>query len=78
MKEEQLILSFLKSESNMSASSQAMLPFRDYNGYNQGVPRYITEAHFTTYFGLRKAMLVLLNNRYYPDLKDSCGWTPLL
>lgn len=68
---EPLITSFLKNEGNVAVSSQAM----DWDLYGR---EKITGGHLAAYFGLQRAMEVLLDEKesYLID-KDSEGWTPL-
>jgi ankyrin repeat protein len=55
-----------------------MLAFKRYSlDYSQKVPRDITRPHLAVYFGLREAMIALIESGYYLDLKDSYGRTPL-
>ncbi|KAH0560062.1 hypothetical protein GP486_003417 [Trichoglossum hirsutum] len=75
--EEDLILSFLKSEAKVSATSQAMIAFRNYSGYSQRVPRQMTGIHVAAYFGLVGMIMGLLKNGYNSDLQDSYHQTPL-
>jgi ankyrin repeat protein len=78
-KAQELILSFLKSEAKVSASSQAMLASRLFtgdSGYTQRVSKQMTGAHLAAYFGLENAM-VSLRSVYDLDGRDSYGRTPL-
>jgi ankyrin repeat protein len=66
---EQLILDFLESETKVSGSSQALIrAFESYTwfGYNQQLPK-MTGLHLTAYFGLKEAMIALLENGHDPD-----------
>jgi ankyrin repeat protein len=54
-----------------------MMASGNYHDYSQNVPRQMTGVHVTAYFGLREAMIALLENGYDPDSKDSNGQTPL-
>jgi hypothetical protein len=74
---EPIILDFLESEAKVSSSSQALMVSGSYNNYSQGVPMQMTGAHFTAYFGLEEAMIVLLKNGHDPNFKDTYGRTPL-
>jgi hypothetical protein len=78
--EEQLILSFLKSEAKVSASSQAMMASKVYSsdsGYSQRAPRQMTGFHLAAYFELENVMTALLKDGIDPDSKDTRGRTPL-
>jgi ankyrin repeat protein len=73
------ILTLFKSESKLSACTQAMFVSKRYpshSNYSQDFPKYITGVHIAAYFGLREAVS-LPEDGHYPDLKDSCGQTPL-
>ncbi|KAF2183575.1 ankyrin [Zopfia rhizophila CBS 207.26] len=75
---EQLILEFLQREALVSASSQVMMAFKSYSSYDQRVLKQVTGVHLAAYFGLREAIIALLNSGHDPDIKDTYGWTPLL
>jgi ankyrin repeat protein len=77
MEAEQLVLGFLESEAKVFASSQAMMASGNSRGYSQEVPRQMTGVHLAAYFGLRKAMIALLEKRYDPNPKDTHHQTPL-
>jgi hypothetical protein len=65
---EELILSFLKSEAKVEASSQAMLASKRYSlYYSQEVPNHITGLHLAAYFGLVEAIIALIESGYHPD-----------
>jgi ankyrin repeat protein len=72
--EEQLVLCFLEDKDKVSASGQALMASA---GYSQNLPQQITGVHLAAYFGLRGAMLALLQNGHNPDIKDTYGQTPL-
>jgi hypothetical protein len=75
---EELILGFLNSEAKVEASSQAMLASkRHLLNYSQNVPRHPTGLHLAVYFGLREAVIVLIERGCHLDSKDSYGRTPL-
>jgi len=69
---EQLILSFLESKAKLSASSQV------WNPHFIHISPHMTGVHVAAYFGLREAIIALLNDGHKPDLRDSYGQTPLL
>jgi hypothetical protein len=77
---EELILKFLSSEANVSASCQAMMVdeshYRFIN-YSQNVPRQMAGVHLPAYFGFLKVMIALFWKGHHPDLKSSHGRTPL-
>jgi ankyrin repeat protein len=73
----QLILSFLESQAKLSASSQALMASKSYNGYSQRIPRLLTPLHIAAYFGLKDITIYLLENGYDPNLQDTHGQTPL-
>ena len=77
---ENLILSFLKNEAKFSACTQAMMASKHYSSrlYNsQQAPRHLTGLHLAAFFGLDEVFNALLKRSHSPDLKDSCGRTPL-
>jgi hypothetical protein len=74
---EPLITQLLESEAKVSSSSQAMMASRSYSDYSQSVPRQITGLHLAAYFGLKEAMITLLENGHDLNSKDSYGRTPL-
>ena len=74
---EPLITQLLESEAKVSSSSQAMMASRSYSDYSQSVPRQITGLHLAAYFGLKEAMITLLENGHNLNSKDSYGRTPL-
>ena len=77
---EDLILSFLESEAKLSACTQAMMSSKYYSSrlYNsQQAPRHLTGLHLAAFFGLDEVIDALLTRGHSPDLKDSCGRTPL-
>jgi hypothetical protein len=71
---EQSILNFLRSNAKVSASSQALMA---YESSGQRVPRKIIGVHLGAYFGLREAVIALLENGHEPDSKDTFARTPL-
>jgi len=70
---------FLNSESQVSASSQAMMVSNEYHysGYSQLVPRQMREVHLAAYFGLTRLTGMLLEQGRLSDCKDTKGRTPL-
>ena len=77
---EKLILGLLESETKKSAASQAIFASkrqRWYFDYSQRVPRQMTGVHLAAYFGLTGVIMVLLKNRYNPDVKDTYDRSPL-
>ncbi|KAJ5935902.1 hypothetical protein N7454_005200 [Penicillium verhagenii] len=77
---ENLMLKFLSSEAEVSASYQAMM-VRKYDHlphkYSQAMPRHMTGAHLATYFNFMKVMITLLLKGHDMDSKNSVGRTPL-
>ena len=72
---EPLTLDFLESEAKVAASVQAMMA----DSYDiQEVPRKFTGMHLAAYFGLREAIVALLERAHDPNSKDSYDRTPLL
>jgi ankyrin repeat protein len=68
---------FLQSETKVSASCQVVMAFK-YNFYSQRAPSQIKGAHLAAYFGLREAMMALIEKGNNPESKDN-KWnqTPL-
>jgi hypothetical protein len=76
----QQVIGFLESEVKTKAASQALLAIKRYSWhskYNQEVPRKMTGSHLAAYFGLKEAMITLLENGHDLNSKDSNGRTPL-
>jgi hypothetical protein len=76
----QQVVSFLESELKIEAASQALLAIKRYSWhseYSQEVPRQITGPHLAAYFGLKEAIITLLENGYDLNSKDSNSRTPL-
>ena len=77
----QQVIGFLESKLKTEAASQALLAIKRYSRhseYSQEVPRQITGPHLAAYFGLKEAMITLLENRHVLNSEDSNGRTPLL
>jgi hypothetical protein len=77
---EQSILSFLESESKLSACTQAMIAskwYSSHSNYSQEVPRHMTGVHVAACFGLEQAVDALINRSHPPYLSDSYGRVPL-
>lgn len=72
--EERVVHFLLKSEANVSASSQAMMTRRGYSQARRGV----RGAHLAANFGLEEVMTALLTGGVDPDCKDDNNQTPLL
>ncbi|KAF7507240.1 hypothetical protein GJ744_010798 [Endocarpon pusillum] len=75
------LTSFLRSESKVAASSQALLAMRLYPSdlfYSQRVPRYMKGLHMAAFFGILAATQTLIQQGNIPDVKDSYLQTPLL
>ncbi|RYP20071.1 hypothetical protein DL765_002997 [Monosporascus sp. GIB2] len=72
----QLAVCFLDNAAKVSAASQALMATNGYSGYSQRVPQKITGLHLAAYFGLWKAVLMLLHKGHLPA-KDTNGQTPL-
>jgi len=76
----QQVVGFLESELKTEAASQALLAIKRYSWhskYSQDVPRQITGPHLAAYFGLKEAMITLLENGHDLNSKDDYGQTPL-
>jgi ankyrin repeat protein len=76
----QLILGFLESEAKTAGSSQAMIPSRRYwnrANYGKRASRHMAGVHLAAYFGLREAMIALLENRCEINLQDEYGLAAL-
>lgn len=74
---EELILDLLRNDAAVSASSQAMMAYRTFSGYRQTWSRKTRGAHLAAYFGLEKAVTVLLKQGHHPNSRDTSGRTPL-
>ena len=74
---EKLILNFLKSDSKVSSSSQAMMAVGGGRHYSQEAPR-MSGIHVAAYYGLRESIFVLLNNGHNINLRDTWNRTPLM
>ncbi|KAH7159645.1 hypothetical protein B0J13DRAFT_592248 [Dactylonectria estremocensis] len=74
-----LILHFLQSRSNMSASIQVIMPDRDDYCFHNCLyePTETSGIHLTAYFGLLNTIEHLLETGQHADYKDSHGRTPL-
>jgi hypothetical protein len=70
---------FLSNESQVSASSQAMMVSNEYHysDYSQWVPRQMREVHLAAYFGLTRLTGMLFEQGRPSDCKDTKGRTPL-
>jgi ankyrin repeat protein len=76
----QAAVDFLESKAKVEASSQALLAIKRYSWLSdcsQEFPRQMTGLHLTAYFGVDRAMNILLEKGLKADSKDSYGWTPL-
>lgn len=74
------VISFLKRQAQAEASSQALLAVKRYSShsnYSQKFPRQMKGIHLAAYFGITKAVQLLLSSNRL-DLNDSYGGTPLL
>ncbi|KAH7109236.1 hypothetical protein B0J13DRAFT_463009 [Dactylonectria estremocensis] len=74
------VISFLKSNAKVEASSQALMAAKRYSShsyYSQEAPRKLTGLHLAGCFGVSKAADALLRLGHSPDLKDTCSRTPL-
>ncbi|KAL7802862.1 ankyrin repeat-containing domain protein [Trichoderma afarasin] len=77
------ILDFLECKSKVEASSQVLMTvklswaLKRVPKYSGQVPKKITGLHLAAYFGVEKAIDYLLQAGGNPDLKDTCGRTPL-
>jgi ankyrin repeat protein len=79
-KPEQLALGFLQSQEKLSAASQAMRVIKLSSNdacYSQQVPKQISGVHLAAYFGLKKAILTLVELLHDPNVRDTDGQTPL-
>ncbi|KAF7545580.1 hypothetical protein G7Z17_g9068 [Cylindrodendrum hubeiense] len=71
---------FLISEAKLYASSQALMAVKQNLGsreYSQRVPRKMTGLHLAAYFGVEGVVTYLLSGGHEPDVKETCGRTPL-
>jgi ankyrin repeat protein len=78
--EKPLILDLLESESKVSASTQVMIASKRDSwdwGYSQRVPGQMKGVHLAAYFGLREAIIALLEKGHDPSSTDTWGRTPL-
>ena len=76
----QEVIGFLESKPKAEAASQALLAIKGYllhSDYSQEVPRQITGLHLAAYFGLKEAMIALLENGHDLSSNDSYYRTPL-
>jgi hypothetical protein len=53
----------LESEAKASASIQAMMRPRYYHNHSQRVPRQMIGVHLAAYFGMREAIISLIQER---------------
>ncbi|KAH8802621.1 hypothetical protein F5884DRAFT_846723 [Xylogone sp. PMI_703] len=74
------VMSFLKSDAKVEASSQALMVSKwdGYSGYSQDFPRQTKGLHLAAYFGAEEAVEALLREKFEIDVKDTYGRTPLL
>src|SRR5215469_5157351 len=72
----QRTIDFLESETNVEASTQAMMAIKGYSTPIQ-IPRRMTGVHLAAYFGLQETVHTLIQRHHSPDLKDTWGQTPL-
>ena len=70
LERDRLILTFLKSEAKVSASTQAMMILHLYHN-SRSVAKQITGGHLAAYLGLKEAMAALLEDGHCPDTKDT-------
>ena len=73
-------MDFLECEAKVQASSQALLAIKQwltYSDYSQMFPRQMIGLHLTAYFGVDRAMSILLEKGAKADSKDSNDRTPL-
>ena len=76
----QEVTDFLECEAKVQASSQALIAVKQYSShsnYSQNFPRQMTGLHLAAYFGVDRAMSILLEQGVKADLKDSYSRTPL-
>jgi ankyrin repeat protein len=80
MEQDPLILTFLKNEAKVSASSQALklLYEKRYwaRDFSQRVARRVTGLHLAAYLGLKEGMIALIDG-YDPDIQNTHKRTPL-
>jgi ankyrin repeat protein len=72
-----LIWDFLQSEEKVSASYQALMAEKGFDGYSQAPPSRVTGLHLAVHFGLKPIVRDLLQHTFDPDVTDSRGRTPL-
>ena len=73
------VIGFLETKGNIEAASQAMIAFKEgwwHSDYSQ-VPRPGAGVHLAAYLGLEEALKNLLCRGCSPNLRDSCGRSPL-
>lgn len=75
-----LIVEFLKKKTNVAGANQAMMvsPRFRYRGYSQKIPSQLNGMHIAAYFGLKDVLLLLLEDGFDPNSKDSYGNTAIL
>jgi ankyrin repeat protein len=72
------VMDFLECEAKVEASSQALMAVKQYySDYSQEFPRQMIGPHLAAYFGLKEAMITLLENGHDLNSKSSNGQTPL-
>ncbi|KAK5995175.1 Ankyrin repeat domain-containing protein 50 [Cladobotryum mycophilum] len=74
------LIRFLKNQTKVEASSQALMAVKQYSfhsNYSQEVPTMVTGLHLAGYFGVRDAADALLQSGYSLNSMDSYGRTPL-
>jgi ankyrin repeat protein len=77
VEEKDLVLDFLEKEDYVSACGQAILSSQALSYDIRELPRELTGMHLAAYFGLEKAIAVLLARNYNIESIDSYGQTPL-
>ncbi|XTI89039.1 hypothetical protein V2W45_1399781 [Cenococcum geophilum] len=80
LKPEELALGFLQSQEKLSAASQAMRVIKLSSNdacYSQQVPKQVSGVHLAAYFGLKQAILTLVELLHDPNVRDTDGQTPL-
>jgi len=59
------------------ASTQVLLATKQNSDYGQELPGDMTGLHLAAYFGLDKAVTILLSGYQTPNVTDSYNRTPL-
>ncbi|KAJ5655363.1 hypothetical protein N7507_007313 [Penicillium longicatenatum] len=77
LQETNLITEFLEQEGNTSACAQVLMIKRKQSHGFYGWPQRVSGTHLAAYFGLDKALQILLRRHHIKNLLDSNEQTPL-